>query len=276
MPEISIACGRPFLPQYYVMHYLSELWRARGISVTSGPSYAPAANLGILHVDKTRLGPADSPAPPLGCRVLNGSVLDISKRLHSSNLLSRDDAWDGPVIVKTDLNHFGLPERADMPNGPAATTAPASDQKESVSPWQISRRLPDRHYPMLPSIREVPDWVWDDPCLVVERFLPEREGPLYCLRGWMFLGSFSYGWRLMGTDHMVKATNLVRYEFIDEVPEELIALKQQTGFDFGKFDYVIHDGRPVVLDLNKTPSYSGDPESPRLKHLSCGIDEFLP
>jgi hypothetical protein len=206
--------------------------------------------------------------------VINGSVLDISKRMHSSNLLLRDDAWDGPVIVKTDLNHFGLPERADMASAPAAATAP--DCRENLGHWQEARRLPDRHYPMLPSLQDVPEWVWNDPSYVVERFLPEREGELYCLRGWMFLGSFSYGWRLLGTDHMVKVSSVVRYEFIDEVPDELIALKQQTGFDFGKFDYVIHDGHPVVLDLNKTPAFAGDPASPRLKHLSCGIDEFLP
>jgi hypothetical protein len=92
----------------------------------------------------------------------------------------------------------------------------------------------------------------------------------------MFFGSASYGWRLFATDPLVKTASMVRHEFFTEVPDELVALKAAEGFDFGKFDYVMHDGRAVVFDLNKTPGFTGDRTSPRVRHLSTGIDAFLP
>ena len=274
MPTISIACGQPLLPPYYVFHHLTRHWAAAGLRVVSGPDYLASADACALHVDKTRLSGQDVPSPPPGRRVINGSVLDISKSLHSTLRVKKQDDWDGPVIVKTDLNHYGLPEQLDKAQ-PDHTEAQRRAEL-ALRDWQKARQLPDRHYPVLNSVRDVPHWVWNDPAYIVERFIPEREGDLYCIRGWMFLGSFSYGWRLLGQDHMVKATRLVRHEFIHDVPQELLELKKRTGFDFGKFDYVMHDGKAVVLDLNKTPSYAGDPESPRLRHLARGIEEFLP
>lgn len=274
MTLISIACGQRALPNFYVLHHLTKRWEARGIVSTSGPVYDPGADACVLHVDKTRLNDADAPTPPAGRAVINGAVRDISKSLYSTLRLSRDGDWDGPVIVKTDLNHFGLPE--GLACLPPEHHMPSPRVRLTARPWQLAGQLPDRHYPVVPSIRDVPGWVWRNPAYIVERFMPERDGDLYCIRGWMFLGSFSYGWRLLGTDHMVKAGNLVRHEFIDDVPDELIDLKQRAGFDFGKFDYVMHEGKPIVLDLNKTPAYAGDPDSPRLTHLSRGIEEFLP
>ena len=37
------------------------------------------------------------------------------------------------------------------------------------------------------------------------------------------------------------------------MPDELRALRRQLGFDYGKFDFVMHEGRAVLLDANKTP-----------------------
>ena len=43
-------------------------------------------------------------------RVVNRQVRDSSKRRVSRNLVRPGDGWEGPVIVKTDRNHGGLPE----------------------------------------------------------------------------------------------------------------------------------------------------------------------
>ncbi len=48
------------------------------------------------------------------------------------------------------------------------------------------------------------------------------------------------------------------------------------GVDFGQFDYVVHDDRAIVFDGNKTPSFTGPPDSPRIVDLSHGIEDFLP
>ena len=37
--------------------------------------------------------------------------MDISKSKISANILRRDDSHSGPVIIKTDLNSGGLPEK---------------------------------------------------------------------------------------------------------------------------------------------------------------------
>ena len=33
---------------------------------------------------------------------------------------------------------------------------------------------------------------------------------------------------------------------------EIVELRKKMKFDYGKFDYVIHDGKVVLLDINKT------------------------
>jgi hypothetical protein len=51
--------------------------------------------------------------------------------------------------------------------------------------------------------------------------------------------------------------------------------REALGFDYGKFDYVEHDGEPILLDANKTPTFRGDPEAQRVRWLSSGIEAFL-
>ena len=53
----------------------------------------------------------------------------------------------------------------------------------------------------------------------------------------------------------------------------------ELAFDYGKFDYVLHDGRVVLLDINKTPGESRvirPAVMARLRHLASGISFFLP
>lgn len=127
----------------------------------------------------------------------------------------------------------------------------------------------------VPHLRKVSGWVWEDRRLIVEKFLPEREEGVYCLRGWMFLGSQSYGWRLFATDPMVKTSTMVKHEYLDDVPDNLLAYRKANGFDFGKFDYVVHDGKAILLDANKTPSFAGRSDSPNMRRLATGIMDFL-
>jgi hypothetical protein len=128
---------------------------------------------------------------------------------------------------------------------------------------------------VLPRLAAVPDWVWSDPQLLVERFVPERDAGRYCLRGWMFFGARSYSYRLFSTHPLVKSGSMIGHEFLAGPPPELESIRARHGFDFGKFDYVQVDGRTILLDANKTPTVTGDGESPRLLDLSEGIEELL-
>jgi hypothetical protein len=253
------------------MGALSKLWEARGITVRTGHRFAPEADAFVLHLDRTFVTEADLPPRPGDAKVINWDIRDISKaRLSTLRVLPGDD-WDGPVIVKSNLNHYGQPEAQAAP--PSAREA--NRRRMAEISWRSARCLPAKHYPVVDNLRRVPAWVWDDPGLIVERFLPERDGDLYCLRGWMFLGSRSYGWRIRATDPQVRAGTRVDHTYLTEVPEEVAALRARYGFDFGKFDYAVHDGRAIVFDLNKTPAFVGDGNSPRLMELSRGIEDYL-
>jgi hypothetical protein len=68
---------------------------------------------------------------------------------------------------------------------------------------------------------------------------------------------------------------MVRFDYLEEVPAELLQIRKAWQVDFGKFDYVLHDGKPVLLDINKTPTISGSRASPRVRRLAMAIEEFL-
>lgn len=271
-PTISISHNTTQLESHYVLAALAMVWERNGFRVDVGPSYSAHAAACVLHHDLTRLDPASLPEPPPGMQPVNGQVLDISKKTYSTLMLRPEDDWRGPVIVKTNLNHFGVPE------GRAAGIAITTKVRRRLAriSWRHARMLPDRAYPLLSSLDDVPNWVWTDPGLIVEKFIPERvDDDLYCLRGWMFFGDKSYGYRLFSADPLVKAGTMVRYEYLDEVPDDLMSLREGMGFDFGKFDYVEHAGKPILLDANKTPVFTGASDSPRLRLLADGIKAFL-
>lgn len=272
MTIVSIACGGPVLDSHFVLHALAGHWQSRGITVHAGSNLVAGAQAHVLHVNKTFLTDTDLPPRADESPVVNWSVRDISKRRVSVLRVSAQDSWDGPVIIKTNLNHFGIPENRAAPADPREINR----RRMAELSWRSARRLPRKRYPIVHSIAQVPRWVWEDDSLVVERFLPERDGDLYCLRGWMFFGSRGYGWRLRATDPLVKVGSRVDHSYLTEVPDDLADLRHRLGFDFGKFDYVMHGDRAIVFDVNKTPSLSGPPDSPRIVNLSHGIEDFLP
>jgi len=268
---VSISALPVPMSNKYVLSHMTRHWRAAGIGVEIGASFHENADVCILHHDRTRIDVGDLPKAPEGARVLNGDALDISKRLYTQLEVLPSDGWDGAVIIKTDLNNFGTSERRL-----GRPTAFDSFRKRlSRYSWRMARRLPPREYPVLPSIRNVPDWIWADGRYLVEKFLPERHDDLFAIRGWLFFGSQSYGYRLFATHPLVKTGTMVRYEYLTDIPDELRQLRARLKLDFGKLDYVVHDGRAIVFDANKTAALASDGNSPRLKMLADGIRDFL-
>lgn len=263
------------LTAHYLIAKLGWHWTRMGHKFTAGPvdQVGPDVDLAILHMDRTRIDSQSIPPNPSGRPLLNSAVLDISKRSFSSNRVSQDDPWDGEVIIKSNLNCFGLPEW----NHGSPGFFLRGRRRLARKHWQLARMLPPGAYPVLPRITAVPGWVWNDPEVIVERFIPEREDGLYCLRGWVFFGTRSYTYRMFSSEKIVKVASIVRHEFLGEPPPELVAFRQARNWDFGKFDYVEVDGRPILLDINKTPTTAGSsgPDTPRLRHLAAGLEEFL-
>ena len=255
----------------FVIYALAELWREMGIDVAFDDGFAGDADLGIVHHNFTHMSPADVPRIADGFPMINDKIFDISKRVYSALEVRPGADWDGPVIVKTDLNHFGDPEYS----GDREPVLQRFQKRLAERNWQLARRLPYKTYPVLPSIDAVPRWVWARDDLLVERFMPERDGDRYAMRGYIFFGSAGFGFRLVSTDPMVKVANMVHHEFFYDIPPELETIRRRLGFDFGKFDYVEHDGQAILLDANKTPTAGGDPRSERMHMLAKAVTEYL-
>lgn len=244
---------------------VDDVWRPEGrtvIAMPPVPGHAARAEAAFVHVDLTHVPPVFAEtAAPYGIRV-NAGVRDISKRTICTSLVAADDDYDGPVIVKTDFNHLGFAEQ------------------------QLGERLPDWRwifadtgYRTFGRKRDVPARVWREPGLVVQRLHVERFGDSYFLRQWFFFGDRDLVSIYRGSEPVVKQANVVeRLPFTDEVPDALRARRAELGFDYGKFDYVIEDGRAVLLDANATPNNGTRIGSERSRiiceTLAPGIDDL--
>ncbi len=54
---------------------------------------------------------------------------------------------------------------------------------------------------------------------------------------------------------MKGATSHGCYE-LASTPDAIRGLRRRLGIDYGKLDYVVHDGEVVLLDVNRTPAVS--------------------
>ena len=78
--------------------------------------------------------------------------------------------------------------------------------------------------------------------------------------------------------HLGSTTLIVDFERLTEVPEELRQIRRDLKFDFGKFDYTMVDGRPVLFDANRTPTIGDFPKErylPLAQTLARGIGAFV-
>lgn len=227
----------------YMLHDILLAMEAKGhaVHVARGIDPAVEADLAIAHVDCSRTPEAYLEYVRSFPRSVNGSVADITKRAVSGAVLDRDSEWDGPVIVKSDLNYRGIPEKRHN----------AAARKRDVSPPHPDAPVIDR-YDIFDSPAEVPDACWGDPDRVVERFLAEDDPDGYAMRTWVFMGAKGRCRRHVSRSRIIKSSEIVRSRDV-AVPDELAERRRRMGFDFGKFDFVLHEGRAVLLDANKTP-----------------------
>ncbi len=264
--------GEKWRPAYMIAR-LAGIWGGRGYKVTVGPDTLHQADLGILHVDQTIVYDDYLPNNPDARPLLNATIRDISKRLVSRNLVCPESAHSGPVIIKSNYNAFGARERKGLAK---FSLARSMHRLTRWLPWRWVGQLPDQVYPVLNSAREVPDWVWRRDDLVVEKFLPEMVGDEFALRVWLFFGDYEYGVRMFSHSPVVKAKNIHRYEYLNDVPDSLRAERIRLGMDFGKFDYVVVDGQAVLLDVNKTPTVGiVNTKTSRLPALADGIGKYF-
>jgi hypothetical protein len=108
-------------------------------------------------------------------------------------------------------------------------------------------------YPIFDSLRDVPRKVFSDSALVVERFLPERDGDRYVVHSYEFFGTHRLCHWKASLVPVVKGANVVERRAVPVHPE-IEQQRRRLGLDFGKLDYVLHEGRPHLIDVNPTPT----------------------
>jgi hypothetical protein len=270
-------------PRFARMHYfvevLAEAWRGMGIEsqLVDVPGPGVAAHAAFLHVNATRVPRACFDAAAGYPTVVNGRATDISKRQVSRRLVSPGDGYEGAVIVKTDENCGGLPDRFGRYDAPLAGTI--RRVWDRYGPWQLTGVFRYGTYPVLQSPRDVPRSVWSNPAFVVEQFTPERHGDQYGIRSWTFLGEREVNRLTVGPAPIVKRGNGTRTSDAGEVPDAVRAARTRLGLDYGKIDYVVVDDVAIVLDANLTPTY-GVASAPTIGRLAAelapGIKQWLP
>lgn len=262
----------------YMIHPLMEQWREWGVAVEVSHDIRAATGrdtLVIPHLDCTRTPRAYQRYFAACATVVNRSVTDISKRHISKNLVSKPGDYEGPVMVKTDRNYHGHPELDLFKDSGRVTEAIVRIAQRL--PWRFTGIL-DR-YRIYDHASLVPRAVWHNPLLVVERFLPEMRDGMYCLRQHIFVGKSEINTLALSADPIVKAANIFKREVLDSAAPGLREMRSALGFDYGKFDYVLHDGEVVLFDANRTPSYNpasaAGSVKPLIVKLAEGIHSFF-
>ena len=257
-----------------LIHLLIQQWRQWGFRVDVSDhtdTVVGPRTVVIPHLDTTRT-PADYQAFFARCAVVvNRTVTDISKRRISENLVTRPTDHDGPVIVKTDRNCGGQAEFELIRNKGRVAQAALTIARRL--PWELTGMIDQYRVFDHPSL--VPRAAWRNPLLVVEKFLPERQNGMYCLRQYTFFGTSEINTLVFSVDPIVKARNVTTRQVLPESPPGVRELRTMLGFDYGKFDYVLQDGRVVLFDANRTPTYDPASRAGSASALIIGLAEGI-
>jgi hypothetical protein len=241
---------RGLKPARYLVHHLAEFWREDGHEVVYlfGTDRFVPADLVLVHVDLSVV-----PEPYLEYAaaypiVLNGRIRDVRKSVTSRQLVHAGDGWDGPVIVKSDLNCGGYPEFLYSRTGPGRLGLLRRAVARLAAPTWQDYRVFDR-------FEDVPAALLERPNLVVERFLPDLEDGLYHTHMYLFLGEGERCSRISAPHPVFKADDSTAAEAVEPHPAAR-AWREELGLDYGNIDYIARDGEAVLLDANKTTGSS--------------------
>lgn len=292
MPQIAVITHESdnFAGWKYLLKTLIGAWKQQGIEtvvVKKPQDYVPA-DAAFVHVDLTVVPQETIDLAGRYPVAINRRAVDTRKRAYSKLLLDEDSNYNGPVIVKTDANCGGWRE---FRNSISASLAGRMTRRlggfetylryrarcEAARPWACRRLLRTEEYPVFGYACAVPKGIWRNPHLIVEKLLCERTGSVYCVRNYKFLGSREGNFRIKSRNLVVKFGGSI--EMLDEpVPASVRALREQLGLDYGKIDYAMVDGEPVIYDVNRTTGNADDERAldAVFARLQDGIWDFLP
>lgn len=274
----------------YLIQLMARRWQEMGfglVVVTEADPFT-TADVAVMHSDLSVMSPEMRRLAQLYPRVVNGKAFDIRKNHYSGLRVTRHDQVPGPVIVKTLCNGgAGQEFKRRFLQHPCGRLLRRSGlerfffrqlaRAEALRPWSRRRMLNRLGYAVFPTIEAVPAGVWDNPNLLVERFISERQGDRYCCRHWLFFGNQDVMRRTLSAEPIVKCSSTVE-PASNPVPEELREHRRRLGIDYGKLDYAILGGQVFLYDANTTPGAMADSSlhANTIDVLAKGILDFLP
>jgi hypothetical protein len=224
--DVYVEDRRRFLAGDYILNAVLKRAVRQGAAVRLFDRLNPPwdASAAFVHVDLTTV-----PAPfiwvnSLYSRCINGRSISIARDLYSMARLFPGDDFSGPVIVKTVLNHRGLPElihaATERRVGPGFDAA----LRDRVCPkYQIFPGTLD-----LPIIKHRHDFMLD-----IELNTRAEFNNLLCV-----------------------PNSLNHVDFIEGAPQEVYDVRRRLKLDFGSIDFFVVDGQATVIDVNRTTTFT--------------------
>ncbi len=286
---------------YHLISLIRRFWKSDGIEILDvyGTQKFVPADLAILHVDLSVCPREYLKFAARYPRVVNAGAIDIRKRSYSLNLVRPEDGYQGPVIVKTSLNSAGHSEafRQVWANqrthrhkllrllrlerylhrskqGFGKVIRLLYPQTPPQYPYPIRGK---EDYRIFESAKLVPLEFYHNTDLVIEKFLPERDEEKYCLREWYFFGDHEHH-RVELDKSPIFTSGESAYHKVEPLPAMIRSMRFAIGLNYGKIDYALPGGRPVLFDINKTTGMRLPPSSDSLqiaRDLAGGIYFFL-
>ena len=267
------------LRQGYLIQLMAEYWTARGAEVVDiiGVETSIPVDVLLLHVDLSIVPEAYLQFARTYPRVINLKAVDIRKTSYLDDLVDASHEGDGPMIVKSDLNHGGVPERLLVSKKHRVRRFIAAVirrlRRRLGLPTEIRSKA---EYVIYPDRNSVPLRHFDDGA-VVQPFRPERSGSDFVLREYYFFGKVEVLNKEVGSEPILTSGRQVDCR-AGSPPAEVRAIRDRLHLDYGKIDYGCPDGVAVVYDANKSLGIRANPGEVTktiASELASGIDEWI-
>lgn len=260
----------------HFIQLMKQIWASRGATVTDlfGVDRHVDADLLIVHVDASTVSSEYTEFARRFPRVVNLGATDITKDRYIDGLLSPADTYPGRVIVKTNLNNAGIPERAAARNAPISQRALNKVRRMCSGPRKSMSSKAD--YLIFDALSDVPDSYFSRQ-FVVQEFRPERVDNGYLLREYSFLND-RHVLRIEHSGRPIITSGTELETSYDPPHPALLALRSKLGLDYGKIDYAMINGRPFIYDAKKTLGMGGKATEHTLalaRHLAGGVETLL-
>jgi hypothetical protein len=235
----------------YKLHAMLRGLEQAGIAwrVIDRPGLAEGGVAAFMHVDLTDVPDDFQAAARRYARCVNRNAVSIRKTLYSRARVSAHDDYIGPVICKTVLNSRGMPElRYDKRRSFLARAGQLAGK--IVTPGYKQKRCPE--YVVYESIRDVPSQIWNDPRMIVERFLPGSTRLPIIKHRFNFFYEVEMNHRVSYDSILCDPETMAGFDVVPDVPAAIRDLRAELRLDYGAIDYFMVEDEAIPIDANKT------------------------